>query len=199
MGLLSLFGSNCNAQKQSGKKGYTSEPQFISNRDEISASQVLRYRPEYESELKALIATDTLWLLDRKYVNHYQDTPAPMLALTAEEKQIVTDAYENGVFEPMDYNIYDENGNLGFISGTGIAAHGEPSAPSAYYAYLFVTKDKKVRLPYNYGCFNWHSTSYTVQISTDWRARIDAILQKYCPDSFSKSENWWREQENARD
>lgn len=183
MGILSAPGLNCNAQEQPIENP---EP-GVATAEDVRRELKNSYYPVYEDELRALTATDTLYLMDRKNPDFTFD-PSRMTGLSEDEKRIVTEAYAKGGFEVMDYNCYDEQGRPGFISGTGIIAHGDPSPPPPDYAYFFVTADKKRVLPYNRGCFRVYDTRYTVTIGGERREKVDAIIRKYCPDSFSEDE-----------
>ena len=191
IGILIMSGLNCNAQKQANKrKGNRQDEVHVMNREDVRQRAISINRPRYEEELRILTNADTLFLIDRKYVNA-GDNATYAIPLTPEEKKIVIEGYSRGTFDVEDFNLYDENGELQF-SSTGLVAHGEPRAPGPHYAYLWVAKGKEAfSVSYVNGIFNFRSTIYTITLSSEWRAKVDAILKKYCPDSFSKDEKYW--------
>ena len=72
----------------------------------------------------------------------------------------------------------------------------EPAAignPVDYYAYLFLAKERNI--PYKHGEFG--NQRYRVAISGEWKEKVEAIIKKYCPDSFSKSEDYWKTYKNG--
>ena len=176
MGLLSMLVSDCKVQRK------------LTEQEQAYKDALLYSQPKYEAEIKALIMTDTLYLVDRRYVNpypsyfiSYDDTK--VIPLTSKEKQIITDAYRKGALDILDYGvIYDEHG--------AVTGFYEAAPNPASYAYLFVVGNTFI-LSYNNAIFRCESIQqYSVTISNKWKQKVETIIKKYCPDSFSQSEQY---------
>ena len=184
MGLLSMLVSDCKVQRK------------LTEQEQAYKDALLYSKPKYEAEIKALIMTDTLYLVDRRYVNpypsdfiSYDDTK--VIPLTCKEKQTITDAYKEGTLDVSDNGIiYDEHGAVeGFY---------ETATTPAFYAYLFVARNTFI-LSYNNGIFKCENTAeYWVTISDKWKQKVESIIKKYCPDSFSQSEKYWVDKADER-
>ena len=136
-----------------------------------------------EGDQKSLATTDTLYLVDRKYVSICPEfvkyVGAEGIPLTNEEKELITEAYSKGTFV-----LYDEDGNIEYIPDAD--RDEEPAAignPVDYYAYLFLAKERNI--PYKHGEFG--NQRYRVAISGEWKEKVEAIIKKYCPDSFPRA------------
>mgnify|MGYP000202393860 FL=1 len=99
-----------------------------------------------EGDQKSLATTDTLYLVDRKYVSICPEfvkyVGAEGIPLTNEEKELITEAYSKGTFV-----LYDEDGNIEYIPDAD--RDEEPAAignPVDYYAYLFSCQREKYSL-----------------------------------------------------
>jgi len=196
MGLLSL-GLNINAQKQKNKQeGILGD---VLTKEQLCKEEALKWKPIYEGEIKALATADTLYLIDRKHVNlrgcHYDD--AKLIALTSEEKNVIVEAYSKGEFAVLDFNRYDEFGNLLCIENSNDIV--EPLSLLPYNAYLFAVKGKDAEnvytISYIHRKFRVCALDFDVTISDKWKEKVNAIIKKYCPDSYSQSEEYW---ENKR-
>ena len=127
MGLLSMLIPVCNAQR------------ILTEQEQADIDTFLYLQAKHETEIKALITTDTLYLVDRKYVYAYKGyhisyDNTKVIPLTSKEKQTITDAYKEGT--------------LG-ISVNDVVNY---AAIPTFYTYLFVTGDTFI-LSYNYGIF----------------------------------------------
>ena len=165
MGLLSMLIPVCNAQR------------ILTEQEQADIDTFLYLQAKHETEIKALITTDTLYLVDRKYVYAYKGyhisyDNTKVIPLTSKEKQTITDAYKEGT--------------LG-ISVNDVVNY---AAIPTFYTYLFVTGDTFI-LSYNYGIFKYGDfEEYDVTISNKWRQKVESIIKKYCPDSYSQSEQY---------
>lgn len=173
MGLISMLVPDCNAQRK------------LTEEEQAYQDAGLYLQPKYEAEIKALITTDTLYLVDRKHVNIYKNNHisydhTKVIPLTSKEKKTISDAYRKGTL------------------GISIDDVVNYASIPAFYTYLFIARDTFI-LSYNYGAFKYGDfEEYDVIISNKWRRKVESIIKKYCPDSFSKSENYWVDKANEK-
>lgn len=204
MGLLSL-GLNINAQEQK-KNEQEDILGVVLTKERICKEETLKWKPIYEGEIKTLATADTLYLIDRKHVDlkgdHYDD--AKLIALTSEEKNMIVEAYSKGEFAVLDFNRYDEFGNLLYIEDSYDIV--EPPTLLPYNAYLFAVKGEDTEnvytISYIHRKFRVCALDFDVIISDKWKEKVNAIIKKYCPDSYSQSEKYWenkRREEDNRD
>lgn len=174
MGLLNMSISNCNA------------PRKLTEPEQADIDAFLYLQPKYEAEIKSLITTDTLYLVDRKHVYTYKGyhisyDNTKVIPLTSKEKKTIADAFRKGT--------------LGFSGNNDIVNY---AVIPAFNSYLFVAGNTFI-LSYNYGIFRHESfEDYDITISNKWKRRVESILQKYCPDSFSQSEKYWIDKANEK-
>jgi len=165
MGLLSMLVSGCKVQRK------------LTEQEQADIDTFLYLQAKHEAEIKALITTDILYLVDRKHVYAYKGyhisyDNTKVIPLTAKEKKTITDAYRKGA--------------LG-ISVNDIVNY---AAIPAFNSYLFVAGNTFI-LSYNYGIFKHESfEEYDIAISNKWKRKVESIIKKYCPESFSQSEQY---------
>lgn len=166
MGLLNTLVPVCNAQRK------------LTEQEQADIDTFLYLQAKHEAEIKTLITTDTLYLVDRKHVYAYKGyhisyDNTKVIPLTSKEKKTITDAYRKGA--------------LGFLINNDIINY---AAIPAFNSYLFVAGNTFI-LSYNYGIFKHESfEEYDITISNKWKRKVESIIQKYCPDSFSQSEQY---------
>ena len=199
MGLISMLGmGGANAQEQKNKKQKDAIDVFdhdVNVRERTRKMNIRKCKPIYKKEMQALATADVLYLIDRKDVdlesNQY-DT-AKLIALTAEEKSVIAEAYSKGKFDVLDFGEYDDKGLP--IMYTPGEYHNEPPAPLPYYAYLFAVKSRDTEdvftISYIHNRFRVYASDFDVTISEGWRREVNAVIKKHCSDSFSQSEEFW--------
>lgn len=165
MGLLSMLVPVCNAQRK------------LTEQEQADIDAFLYLQAKHKAEIKTLITTDILYLVDRKHVYAYKGyhisyDNTKVIPLTPKEKKTITDAYRKGA--------------LG-ISVNDIVNY---AAIPAFNSYLFVAGNTFI-LSYNYGIFKHESfEEYDIAISNKWKRKVESIIKKYCPESFSQSEQY---------
>ena len=180
MGLLSL-GLNINAQEQK-KNEQEDILGVVLTKERICKEETLKWKPIYEGEIKTLATADTLYLIDRKHVDlkgdHYDD--AKLIALTSEEKNMIVEAYSKGEFAVLDFNRYDEFGNLLYIEDSYDIV--EPPTLLPYNAYLFAVKGEDTEnvytISYIHRKFRVCTLDFDVTISDKWKEKVNANYQE---------------------
>lgn len=128
--------------------------------------------------------SDTLYLVDRMFVETGRNISdaARKIPLTSEEREIVIEAFRNGRYYNLSYYLAEDGTVLGSVDL-------DPSnkLAEAYKYYMFIGQSA---LSYNLASFEYPDetvfTMESVGLSDEWREKVNAIIKKYCPDSYPK-------------